>query len=764
MESAGMENNGTQQELGNEIYSDDQAKYFPPELVSHCVNDSMNLYHCYLIQLRRNFDYDVPLHDIVFALRTELELDDENMTIDLEVDRGSLTVHVKYVGVVELNSEQVLLCQQFQVAIFRVLLDGNLKELNGVLEASYLRNEFPLCDYLLLPFTGSHHNPPFIDWKCVSSVQFPHQALDKSHTNCSLPKGYARLVKTKNGSVCSCMLENSLVCTPHNDHVYCITGTLNNLDGNTILSRKNGQVITYKKHFKSRHGIDLCFESESLLNGRHIFPVQNCLWKCRQQKEKDPSNASVELPPELCSVLMSPISIATFYSFSFVPSIMHRIESLLIALNLKKMLVDHCMQNVVIPTFKVLEAITTKECQENFHCKSLATIGDSFLKYAACQQLFKTYQNHHESLLTARKEKIISNPALCKLGCDCKLPGFIRNELFDPKMWIIPGDRSRYYALDEELVSTKRKVYNRGIRKVKSKRVADVVEALIGAYLITGGELAALSLMDWLGIKVDFVNVPYQRDFPVQPEKLVNIRDLESLLNYSFRDPSLLVEALTHGSCIRPEIPRCYKRLEFLGDSVLDYLITMHLCHEYPELSPGLITDLRSASVNNECYALSSVKAGLHIHILHDSQDVHKRIISTVNNFEQLSLESTSGWQQETTFPKVLGDIIESVAGAILIDSGYNKEIVFQSIRPLLEPLITPETVPLNPVKELNDLCLNKKMTFLSRENGTTCVTIEVEANGITHNHSSTAANKKMAKKLASKAVLKSLKESMSGT
>jgi hypothetical protein len=64
-------------------------------------------------------------------------------------------------------------------------------------------------------------------------------------------------------------------------------------------------------------------------------------------------HTTVELPPELCKIIMSPISITTFYSFSFVPSIMHRLESLLLAVNFKKMHLDHCTQNDVIPTIKV---------------------------------------------------------------------------------------------------------------------------------------------------------------------------------------------------------------------------------------------------------------------------------------------------------------------------------------------------------------------------------------------------------------------------
>lgn len=126
-------------------------------------------------------------------------------------------------------------------------------------------------------------------------------------------------------------------------------------------------------------------------------------------------------------------------------------------------------------------------------------------------------------------------------------------------MWIIPGEKSGSNALNEELLSNNSKIYIRGNRKVKSKRVADVVEALIGAFISTGGETAALLFMYWMGIKVDFHITPYERHFQVHAEKLINVSHLESLLNYSFHDPSLLVEALTHGSYMLPEIPRCYQ-------------------------------------------------------------------------------------------------------------------------------------------------------------------------------------------------------------
>ena len=115
------------------------------------------------------------------------------------------------------------------------------------------------------------------------------------------------------------------------------------------------------------------------------------------------------------------------------------------------------------------------------------------------------------------------------------------------------------------------------------------------------------------------------------------------------------------------------QRLEFLGDAVLDYVITVYLYNKYPGMSPELLTDMRSASVNNDCYALSAVKAGLHKHILHTSHQLHKEIVATVSNFDKLSLESTFGWETESSFPKVgcCYFATYSVPSCILIDHNF---------------------------------------------------------------------------------------------
>ncbi|MCL7033272.1 hypothetical protein MKW94_012231, partial [Papaver nudicaule] len=69
----------------------------------------------------------------------------------------------------------------------------------------------------------------------------------------------------------------------------------------------------------------------------------------------------------------------------------------------------------------ILEAITTKKCQEEISLESLETLGDSFLKYAVSRHLFESNKNQHEGLLTVKKGRMISNEVLSMLGCDRKL-------------------------------------------------------------------------------------------------------------------------------------------------------------------------------------------------------------------------------------------------------------------------------------------------------------------------------------------------------
>ncbi|KAK1273870.1 hypothetical protein QJS04_geneDACA021907 [Acorus gramineus] len=731
----GTEAEGSLLDIGDYSYLDEQIDFFPGQLMhSWCSFCTMGSYYCYRVHMKQDFEYDIYSTDILIVVKSNLGSDFLHMEFVLETDRGQVSVSLDYADKIHISMEQVSMARKFQVCIMKVLMEHEYSKVLDALTGLDQEKQHTISAYLLLPSTRCDHGGIAVDWACVRSMLFSSEVPFSNDVvggiaaqPCHLHHG-SHLMRMKDGLWCRCRINNSIVYTPHNRRMYSVTGILDNLNCRSTLELKRGDQVTYKNYYQSRS-----------------------------------TNATVELPPELCVIVMSPISINTLYSFSFVPSIMHRIESILLAAGLKKQL-DPYTKNVV-PTLKVLEALTTKKCQEAFSLESLETLGDSFLKYAASQQLFRNYKHHHEGLLTAKKERMVSNIMLCKLGCERDLPGYVRTEHFDPKNWSIPGECYGCFPETKVIFSMLKNIYMKGTKHLKYKVVSDVAEALIGAYLSTAGEMAALNFLNWLGVEVDFNNqVLDDAQFLARPETYINVYFLESLLNYSFQNPSLLVEALTHGSFHVQDIPRCYQRLEFLGDAVLDYLITVHLYNVYPGLSPGLLTDLRSASVNNNCYAHAAAKFGLNKHILHASSEFHRQM-SDYSKFGESFAGYSYGWEAGAALPKVLADVIESLAGAILVDSGFNKDVVWKSIRPLLEPLVSPDTIKYQPVRELGDICAKnsfRKMFTMSHENGIASITAEVEAEGTIYRETKTGKNKKEATALAADAVLKSLKAGIS--
>lgn len=98
-------------------------------------------------------------------------------------------------------------------------------------------------------------------------------------------------------------------------------------------------------------------------------------------------------------------------------------------------------------------------------------------------------------------------------------------------------------------------------------------------------------------------------------------------------------------------ISQCVQRLEFLGDAVLDYLITSYLYSVFPNLKPGQLTDLRSIAVNNNSFARLAVLHSLQSYIISDSAMLCKAIENYVK-FVQLPDEEQN-LLEDPKFPKV---------------------------------------------------------------------------------------------------------------
>ncbi len=120
---------------------------------------------------------------------------------------------------------------------------------------------------------------------------------------------------------------------------------------------------------------------------------------------------------------------------------------------------------------------------------------------------------------------------------------------------------------------------------------------------------------------------------------------LEEALGYRFRNRDLLQRALTHPSMGKKD----NQRLEFLGDAVLQYLMSDKLFREYPEDREGSLTHLRALLVCEA--ALSQVARGL---------GVGEALIMDKG-------EALTGGREK---PSVLCDAMEAILAAVYLDGG----------------------------------------------------------------------------------------------
>ncbi len=99
---------------------------------------------------------------------------------------------------------------------------------------------------------------------------------------------------------------------------------------------------------------------------------------------------------------------------------------------------------------------------------------------------------------------------------------------------------------------------------------------------------------------------------------MVDLLSLERAIGLTFVNTSLLEQALVHPSYINensgfPLPPN--ERLEFLGDAVLGFVVAEKLYQDFPNLSEGKMTRLRSALVNGETLANLALSLGLGEHL-----------------------------------------------------------------------------------------------------------------------------------------------------
>ncbi len=156
----------------------------------------------------------------------------------------------------------------------------------------------------------------------------------------------------------------------------------------------------------------------------------------------------------------------------------------------------------------------------------------------------------------------------------------------------------------------------------------------------------------------------------------IDFSAFEKKAGLSFNDKALLKQAFTHRSYLNEN--RALKiehneRLEFLGDAVLELIVTDYLFNKYPEKPEGELTALRSALVNSN--TLSAVATTLNI-----------------NDYLLLSRGEAKDTGRARVY--ILANTFEALLGAIYLDKGYDatKEFIAQYIFPLIEEVIEKGT------------------------------------------------------------------------
>jgi len=120
----------------------------------------------------------------------------------------------------------------------------------------------------------------------------------------------------------------------------------------------------------------------------------------------------------------------------------------------------------------------------------------------------------------------------------------------------------------------------------------------------------------------------------------------KSSLGYGFKDHSLLDLALTHSSFSKDN----NERLEFLGDAVLDLIMSDTLYREYSLMDEGNLSRMRASIVNERSLSLVASKLLINEHLILGQG------------------EMTSGGDQRDS---ILANTLEAILGAIFIDGGY---------------------------------------------------------------------------------------------
>ena len=436
----------------------------------------------------------------------------------------------------------------------------------------------------------------------------------------------------------------------------------------------------------------------------------------------------------------------------FIPSIMHHVENAL--------LTDHLCNGLLAPIMftspaVVFSALCTPVASEGRDYQRLEFLGDSILKMLTSVGLMADHQTWHEGYLSRAKDHLVCNGRLAKAAQETALDKYILTRPFTGKKW---------KPLSNTRIGNSKTVRP---RKMSTKTLADVVEALVGVAFLNGGFPKALSClkiflpeMSWLPLTER--NNMLLRAVYDSPQSLTipsNFMVLETLLGHTFTCKSLLLEAVTHPSHLSIPSTPSYQRLEYLGDALLDYFVTTAIfSHEDPSktaLQPHRMHALRTSAVNASFLAFCSLSRTVLTPVAEIAPPAPNEAPSLVPSARPISLSNflrhapipalisalratrtrfaalepiikasldrglVYPWRAFAAFApeKVFSDMVEAVLGAVYIDTRGDLDACDALLRGFgimdwVETALKNEIPILHPKEEVGILAVNEKVRY----------------------------------------------------
>lgn len=197
----------------------------------------------------------------------------------------------------------------------------------------------------------------------------------------------------------------------------------------------------------------------------------------------------------------------------------------------------------------------------------------------------------------------------------------------------------------------------------------------------------------------------------------MNLEKLEKSIGYTFKDKNLLKKALTHTSFAYENKLESNEKLEFLGDSILEYISSKYIYNNYKKLKEGEMTKVRAEVVCED--------------------SLYK--VAKSHNFSDFILVGKSETNSGGNFkPAILADSIEATIAAIYFDGGLEEaeKFIINNLKTAIEEstkhvgMKDHKTVLQEKLQVNGDVCIKYTVIKETGPDHDKTFTVKVEADG----------------------------------